>query len=142
MSRRQKRKDREANPENLDLAFNLGKAHNCIDISSTDKFDGYFLTPLDMDAKLDLAKLTLTEGLEEKVRTKTGDISAWMSCHIGLNSRVVEDIRIRRILRRLFLVVRSGNRVRRTLLPAGICRLRGLGLDSNRNSTRTGRGHG
>jgi len=95
-----------------------------------------------MDAKLDLAKLTLTEGLEEKVRTKTGDSSAWMSSHIGLNSGVIEDIRVGRILRRLFVVVRSGNRVRCTLLPAGICRLRELGLDSNRNSTRTGRGHG
>jgi len=95
-----------------------------------------------MDTELDFAKLTLTEGLEEKVRAKTGDGSAWMSGHIGLNSRVVKDIGIGRILRRLFLVVRSGDRVGCTLLPAGINRLRNLGLDSDRNSTGTGRGHG
>ena len=109
VSRQLRKKDKEADPKNLDFPLNLGKTHNCVDISSTNELDSYFLAPLNMDAELDLAELALAEGLKEKIRAKARDCAAWMSGHIGLNSRVAKDIRIGRILRGFFLVVRSGN---------------------------------
>lgn len=51
--------ERKTYPKDLDLALDFGHADICVDISSTNELHGDFFTPLHMEAKFDLAELTL-----------------------------------------------------------------------------------
>lgn len=79
----EKEKRRRTNPEDLDLALDLGHAHDGVDIVPFDEFHGDLLSPVCVQPEFDLAELALSEGLEEEIRAELWNGPPGMVCSIG-----------------------------------------------------------
>jgi hypothetical protein len=81
-------------PEDLDFTLDLGHASGSVDVPSSNQLHGDFFAPLHMQAQLDLSKLTLSQRLEQQVRTELGNGATRVGGSVGNGRRMRVDVTI------------------------------------------------
>ena len=79
--------------QDFDFALNLAHTNTGIDTPSTDELYSNLFAAMVMQAELNLAKLTLAEGLEEQIGPKLWDCAIWVCSSIRKCSRMLFEIK-------------------------------------------------
>jgi hypothetical protein len=85
----------KTHPEDFNFTFNLGHASRSVDISSSDQLHRDLFSPLHMEPKLDLPKLTLSQSLKQQIRAKLGNGATGVGGRVGYSCGVGIDVAIR-----------------------------------------------